>query len=264
MKQKTIFKAHERGALVGKEPWTGRVLSVFSRAFNILRPDGLVVSVVADSMSMSAMGVLASDLFGTLPDVDTAVTMEDAVMTIDNLASIDCADCPAWEGRIDAAAARMMPVNLVQAVHDNLLIHGSPGGLLGLLSGGPPENSFVARARKSLEEGRPEELVGSGPGLTPAGDDFLTGAILASEASVVLDRARLERVLPGTTAHGRTLLWMALQGRFPAYLVDFMDAMTSGRFSDDEISSVVRAACAHGETSGTDTLAGFCWQKGAF
>jgi hypothetical protein len=23
----------------------------------------------------------------------------------------------------------------------------------------------------------------------------------------------------------------------------------------------VRAACAHGETSGTDALAGFCWQR---
>ena len=118
--------------------------------------------------------------------------------------------------------------------------------------------------RKSLEEGRPEELVGSGPGLTPAGDDFLTGAILASDASVVLDRARLERVLPGTTPHGRTLLWMALQGRFPAYLVDFIDTVTGNDVSFGAISRAVQAACAHGGMSGTDALAGFCWHKGAF
>lgn len=273
MKQETIFKAHARGALIGKAPWTGRVLSVFSRAFNILRADGLVVSVVADRISMSAMGVLATEFFQTPPDVgmvdmglvdtglvDAAARMEIAVMTIENLISIDCADCPAWEGKVDAAAVRMMPAELIQAVRESLCTHGKPGGLLGVLCGGPAESLFVTRGRKSLEAERPEELVGCGPGLTPAGDDFLTGAILASEGSVVLDRVRLERVLPGTTPAGRTLLWMALQGRFPAYLVDFIDTMTGAAVSADAISNAVLAACAHGETSGTDALAGFCWQ----
>jgi hypothetical protein len=256
------FVARARGELIGDAPWTGRVLSLHARALNILRADGLAVSVVADRISMSAMGVLATELFEAPLDtnlVDKSVTMENAVITLDHFASIDCANCPRWEGRIDPAAVRMMPAEMVHAIRNALFIHGKPGGLLDVLRGAPAGNSFVTRARKSLEEGTPEGLVGCGPGLTPSGDDFLTGAILASSTMASHMRARLERVLPGTTPAGRTLLWMALQGRFPAYLVDFMDA-AARTASLDAISSAVRAACAQGETSGTDALAGFCWQ----
>jgi hypothetical protein len=257
MSEATIINADARGALIGKAPWTGRVHSVFSRAFNILRADGLLVSVVADPASMSAMGVLA--VVGTAL-VDAAARMADGILTIDNLAAMNCADCPEWAGKVNRADLRMMPVRLIQAIRDSLFIHGKPGGLLGILRAGPAENPFVTRGRRSLEAGQPEDLVGCGPGLTPAGDDFLTGAILASGALAHADRARLERVLHGTTPAGRTLLWMALQDHFPAYLVDFIAAVT--RAADvpiDAISRAVQDACAHGETSGTDALAGFCW-----
>jgi hypothetical protein len=256
------FVARAHGALVGSAPWTGSVLSVHPRALNILRADGLVVSVVADRISMSAMGILAIELFESPPDtnfVDMAVGMEDGVISFDTFASIDCAQCPIWEGKVDAAAVRMISVELIHPIRDDLFIHGKPGGLLGVLRNGPAETPFVSHVRRALEHGRPEELVGCGPGLTPAGDDFLTGALLASSASVVLDRVRLGRVLPGTTPVGRTLLWMALQSQFPAYLTDFIDAIIRAG-SADAIGSAVRAACAHGETSGTDALAGFCWQ----
>ncbi|MCX7039523.1 MAG: DUF2877 domain-containing protein [Spirochaetes bacterium] len=265
------FIARAKGGLIGNAPWMGRVLSVHARAFNILREDGLAVSVVADRSSMSAMGVLAPELFETPPDaklVDVAARMEDAVISFDALASIDCAECPAWDGGIDAATARVISVERIRAIRDSLFVHGKPGGLLGILRNGPAENAFVVRARDSLEAGRPEDLVGCGPGLTPAGDDFLTGAILASHlafslaslASPVFGHARLWRALAGTTPAGRTLLWMALQNRFPAYLVDFINAIAGAAVSADAIVRSVRVACAHGETSGTDALAGFCWQ----
>ena len=265
------FIASAKGGLIGNAPWTGRVLSVHARAFNILREDDLAVSVVADRVSMSAMGVLVPELFETPPGakrVDVAARMDDAVISFDNPTSIDCAECPSWEGTIDAAAVCVMPVERIRAVRDSLFVHGKPGGLLGILRSGPAENAFVVRARDSLEAGRTEELVGCGPGMTPAGDDFLTGAILASVlasslasvAAPVFRLAQLWRVLPGTTPAGRTLLWMALQRRFPAYLVDFIGAITGAAVSPDAIGGAVRAACAHGETSGTDALAGFCWQ----
>jgi hypothetical protein len=240
---------------------------VHARAFNILREDGLAVSVVADRVSMSPMAILAPEVFEKPLDtglVDMTVRMEGVVISIDNLACIDCAECPAWEVEIDPAAVRSMSIERVRAIRDSLFAHGKPGGLLGILRNGPTENAFVVRGRESLEAGRPEELVGCGPGLTPAGDDFLTGAILASSlaslASAVLSRAPLGRLLPGTTPAGRTLLWMALQSRFPAFLVDFINAIAGAAVSADAIDCSVRVACAHGETSGTDALAGFCWQ----
>jgi hypothetical protein len=256
--------ASARGALIGDRPWAGRILSVHPRALNILRADGLAVSVVADRASMSAMGVLAKDLFESPPDrqlADRAAGMEEGVLSLDRWAAVACARCPAWEGRVDAAAVRLISVEVVQAIREALFDEGKPGGLLEVLGNGAARSAFATRVRDSLENGRPEELVGCGPGLTPAGDDFLAGAILASPASFVHGDARFERRLPGTTSPGRTLLWMALQGRFPAYLVDFIDTAVTASASRDAIRSAVRAACAHGETSGTDALAGFCWQR---
>jgi hypothetical protein len=264
------YIARARGALTGTAPWGGRVLSVHSRAINILRADGLAVSVVADPSAMSVMGILADDLFATSPEVtlvNTAVRMEAGVISIGNLISndcrvfIECARCPLCEGVIDAASVRMIPVERIRAVRDYLLTWGKPGGLIGILRNGTTENAFASHGRNSLRDGRPENLVGCGPGLTPAGDDFLTGAMLASLDAEVFDRGRLERALPGTTPMGRTLVWAALQDRFPAYLVDFIDAVSGAAVSADALSTAVRAACAHGETSGTDALAGFCWQK---
>ena len=256
--------ASAEGALAGDEPWGGRVLSVHPLASNILRADGLAVSVVADRAAMSAMGVLAPDLFQTPPDVelvDMAVRMEHRIISFGTIASVDCTQCPAWEGLVNAAAVRLVPTGQIHSIREALLGYGKPGGLLGILRNDPTGNSFVKYARKSLRDGRPEELVGCGPGLTPAGDDFLTGAILASVRSEGLSLARLERALPGTTPLGRTLLWAALQGRFPAYLLEFIDAIIGAAVSPDVLRSSVHAACAYGETSGTDALTGFCWQR---
>ena len=109
-----------------------------------------------------------------------------------------------------------------------------------------------------LADNRPDAMVGCGPGLSPSGDDFLTGALLAFAGSALF-RGKIERALPGTTAPGRTLLWMALQRQFPAYLVEFVDVVSAAD-SAGAVVAAARAACARGETSGTDALAGFCWQ----
>jgi hypothetical protein len=246
-------RALARGDLVGTGPWTGRVLSAHPRALNILRADGLVVSVVADSSSMSAMGVLVPRLPAEQPGPQAAVVMEGATLRIFPLVALDCAKAAAWEGKADRAAVLGMSFSLVAALQANLMSLGNPGGLLGVLGG--EGTVFSDRARSALESGRPEELVGLGPGLTPAGDDFLMGVMLAYPG---FDCSRLEGALQGTTPAGRTLLSMAMQGRFPAYLLQFVGTVASGSV---DVEEAVRTACAHGETSGTDALAGFCWQK---
>ena len=138
------------------------------------------------------------------------------------------------------------------------LLMESPEAFSGCFTGSRLDNPFVAFGREMLQRDRLEALVGCGPGLTPAGDDFLTGALLASSGSA-LPRAKIERALPGTTAPGRTLLWMALNDQYPAYLVKFVGDLAAA-VSTEAVTTAVRAACAHGETSGTDALAGFCWQ----
>ena len=54
------------------------------------------------------------------------------------------------------------------------------------------------------------------------------------------------------------MVWMALRGSFPAHLRTFVETLARAE-SIRDVEDSVRAACAHGETSGTDSLTGFCW-----
>lgn len=73
---------------------------------------------------------------------------------------------------------------------------------------------------------------------------------------------------------GRSLLWQALQGHFPYYLVDAVRGFAMAQHFDGMMKGVEEAV-DHGETSGTDALVGLlfylnsitnpcgrCWQQG--
>ncbi len=81
---------------------------------------------------------------------------------------------------------------------------------------------------------RPELLVGAGPGLTPAGDDVLAGALVAAHAT---GDPRLEALRAGTraalrtrgtTAVSRGLLTHALEGWATPELAAFVTAVCGG------------------------------------
>jgi len=89
---------------------------------------------------------------------------------------------------------------------------------------------------------------GCGEGLTPAGDDFLAGWILACRLRCRYGLAK--QILPhalGGNAVANAFLRLAAEGRVHAAL---------RRLLRTPSPSAVRAACAHGHTSGADLLAG--------
>ena len=102
-------------------------------------------------------------------------------------------------------------------------------------------------------------LVGLGPGLTPSGDDFLTGLLLARDLLERPSPAPLKEAIRArlalTTNAGKTLLYGALEKRYPFYLHEFARAWSSAQDSGEEAAAVI-SALAHGSTSGTDALAG--------
>lgn len=250
-----------QGELICPDTWMGEVLTVHSRAVNVLRADGLVVSLVADLDSMTAMSVCVPGLFGE-PRVKEAVgrpVMRDGKrIEIEKAARVDLAGSPTWKGTIDHTLLREIPEARIAHVREALLAYGHAEGLLGIFLPEKSTQPHVEKAGKALRDQRPEALVGLGPGLTPAGDDFLVGALMAFPRA--LRGASLKAALPGTSPAGRTLLWMALRRSFPAYLVAFVNSIARAD-STEEIHKAVRAACAHGETSGSDALSGFCWAR---
>lgn len=155
--------------------------------------------------------------------------------------------------------------------------------LLELGSRSARDNPFVVRAEALLREEDPAALVGLGAGLTPSGDDFLSGMLLAEDVAAAaapghplvrgkddpsarsgasqpqptrkaprLQRESIERSLHRTTPAGATLLRLALAGYPPAYQLAMIDTLAAG-----EIDRTIAIASRHGHSSGLDALAGF-------
>jgi hypothetical protein len=103
-------------------------------------------------------------------------------------------------------------------------------------------------------------LIGLGPGLTPSGDDYLGGILIAlSLIGQTCLRDQLWQILEPLLAHrtgdiSRAHLAAAAGGLGNAALHDVLHAILAGR--TDAISFAVASISALGHTSGWDTLAG--------
>ena len=99
-------------------------------------------------------------------------------------------------------------------------------------------------------------LVGRGPGLTPAGDDALAGALLVAHAlGAGTDLADAVRArLHATTAVSAALLDAAADGYAARPVVTLVDAAVANR--PDAVARALPAVLAIGHTSGADTVTG--------
>ena len=105
-------------------------------------------------------------------------------------------------------------------------------------------------------------LIGRGAGTTPAGDDFVTGALAHAwittgrDASMVAAMRLLQAELPNlTTATGATYLRAAARGEFGSHLVAWISALP--RVAPPRALRLALRVAGHGASSGCDTLAGF-------
>ena len=118
-------------------------------------------------------------------------------------------------------------------------------------------------------------LVGLGEGLTPSGDDFVTGALAAwtligAPPIPEAIRAQILAKTRETTRAGATIVRQAVRGSFPAYVTRFAaeiravsDAGSAGCIEGVEIAGRIAAAidraADHGHTSGIDAVTGFAF-----
>jgi hypothetical protein len=170
---------------------------------------------------------------------------------------------------------------ILQLTHGN----GGPsvqdglGGLAGWIAQGCPESSMpehaqgvrCVRLHQAVVERDParvasglEGLLGWGPGLTPSGDDFIIGMLLAlgrTQPRSVFSNELLEaatgmieaRAGGGTTAISASLLACAAAGEGDERLLALVDHIQTGE--PGEVAARM-AASSWGSTSGWDALAG--------
>jgi hypothetical protein len=104
-------------------------------------------------------------------------------------------------------------------------------------------------------------LAGLGGGLTPAGDDFLTGVMLwawlAHPDPQGFCRRLLEASAVRTMMLSAAFLRSAAEGECSAAWHDLLAALDGG--SEQQLAEAVTGVISFGHTSGADAVAGFVW-----
>jgi hypothetical protein len=267
----------------------GEVVSVFAQAVNIRHAQGLLVSFVGKTRAMTFLSVCLPGFFrkqkkGLLPG--DRVRFEGQRLVTEDWV-VDFLGRPTWQGTLTRDNVKGFSASKVSLVKEALLLKGREGGFLGLLRKGEANNPFVDKAVKVLSDiqsapsraGRLKVLsglVGLGPGSTPSGDDFITGFLMADDLSRLLlsteakavasdernmvacamEKEDLGAAMNRTNDAGKTLLWQALQGHFPEYLIETLRSVSDAK-GKQEIVDAVERAVGGGATSGTDALTGF-------
>jgi len=266
---KTFYPQY-RGSFLPDDPWEGRVQSVYSKAVNLLHPDGILISFVDSIEQMTDYGIVISDFESLLSIISTgtSISFNGTSFSSPNL-TVNLSQAKVWNGQcvqlLKESTFDISPIKrafLKVALEDGLapIITGMDPNVFSIASG-----DIIAKAfsRADINNGLLMDLsplVGLGIGFTPSGDDFITGVMLYEtlRGISIINKNKIKSCLSKTTAGSRTLLTLALKNSFPYYLKQYAELVSTANFSPD---AVVGRAVMHGSTSGSDALSGFIWAE---
>jgi Protein of unknown function (DUF2877) len=270
-----------------------RVLHVFERACNLLNERGQILSIVTSQVPIGPFTLLVKESGVVLSDHiqrESAVVIEPRRLKVGEI-YIDLLGAQIWSPLVDWAQyhqARAAVLNSIWELAPWIQIRAPGGSLMGMIQHieaaasfpsplplGSFQSSFVEAALIPAQElcraivsadlaaasGASRRLAGLGPGLTPAGDDFLLGAIYA--AWILHPPARARTIVQGistiaatlTTALSAAYLNSGAQGKAGVLWHKLFAALASNELSARK--SAAASLLSVGNTSGADTLAGF-------
>lgn len=253
---------------------------------------GSVHSVFSDVVNVAFGGELYSMSSRRVPRTPYSITVEDAEalpklregemaqLRTDGLqigcgTHIDTGSASVWKPA--AASGETQPRLSPEELSMSLIVHGRSGGMKPLLSMFTAEaregdNPYSSKARaiirdmltRGLEGGEAVKLLGLGPGLTPSGDDFLSGLLATLELSrtprgLFMAKAGLKRRILGEAVNRTNEISRALLRHYALGMVDentdgLMTALSTG--SQRRLDHAVEGLCRMGHSSGTDLAIG--------
>lgn len=211
----------------------------------------------------------------------TALISADGWLAVDDSLIVDCRNTHPWTPGVPDFSPLLGkgPEGLTRVSTTLERVMGQRGVLGGIRSHRLPANAIEAEVARLLREatrsliaamGRGDvaatfhwgsRLIGLGPGLTPAGDDFLTGLLaLCAAPSMRLHAytallAELVRTHQGaTTDISFTTLKEAARGRVRESIMAVLDAVAND--NQDTLETAAQKVIAIGKTSGTDIVSG--------
>src|SRR5215213_10331004 len=236
-----------------------RILHIFDRTCNLINERMEILSMVTSQIGNGPFNlVLEKDiLLSEYLTIESSISILGDQLTLGDLL-VNIADaklwspCPDWE---------VLHAQKVQVIHQISLLEAPayPSLLSSALLSTFCTSIATADLLGSLTVTR--KLAGLGIGLTPAGDDFIMGAIYAAwiihpfEVAEALVREIANIAAPLTTS--LSAAWLRSAGRGDAGVLwhHFFNALVSS--NPVQVQDAMGRILAIGETSGGDALAGF-------
>lgn len=236
-----------------------RILHVFDRVCNLINKKGGVLSIVSPEIGNGPFNIVVEDdvCFSRYLGIESPISIFQnqlmlADLTINTTDAILWNSCPNW-GKLHAR--RFQVFNQLISISLPIYQQSIPDSLVFNLSK-ELANADILNARIAASQ-----LAGLGNGLTPSGDDFIMGAILAAW---IIHPVHIAKVLAEdiavtaaslTTSLSAAWLRSAGKGEAGSLWHYFFDAL----LSEDTmtIQDAIEKFHDIGHTSGDDALAGF-------
>jgi len=222
--------------------------SRFTQAINYSRSDGELLTVFRHGKGVGPMGlVLSARNFSHFADVTRVVKCDDGLIA---------------QGRFVRVRRELLLRSTPGAMRcPDLSLYCQPSGLCGPLNQLRPCPQLQNALAQWFSGETPDlrQLIGRGPGLTPSGDDMLTGmlaVLFASHyASQLLERVFLppvDQLMLLTTSVSCSYLNSARRGEFSTTVLRVLRSLQAGGDPQPAIQRLLSV----GHTSGADILVG--------
>lgn len=271
----------KRAAQVLQAARTGRVLASFCRAWVLATEEEQVLALAWDGTGNGPLHVLLDARPNLAPAQGTRfiVTGGGRALTLmapdggHPLLHVDLSHAVLWESRPDWKALRARRNQIAgnaPVVAGCLALAARPGaiGRDALAQAQGEVEAALAQRDRPVLTGALARLCGLGDGLTPAGDDWLAGWLLALWLAPLeiqrtpwgagaVGQAVLRIAQARTTLIGRTLLACAAEGEADEDWQQLLGDMAAGSDATRVVAEDARRILNQGATSGTAMLAGF-------
>ncbi len=233
-----------------------KILHIFDEVCNLINEKKEILSIVNKEIGNGPFNLVIEEqvLFSKHIDVDSKISIEDNQLRIGDLAisfayTQDWNPMPKWEVLKKNKNEIINRLSLLQMDIENESILQFSN----LLS------NAIIKTDIPIIKNISSKLAGLGIGLTPAGDDFLMGAMHAawmihSESDAKKITEEIANIAtPLTTSLSGAWLRSAAKGEAGELWHEFFDAL----IKDDNVYLPMSKILSVGETSGSDALTGF-------
>lgn len=235
------------------------ILHIFDRVCNLINEHRDVLSIVTLPIGKGPFNLVLEEdiLFSEYLTVESFVSILDNQLTVGNL-MINAVDANLWSPRPDWEKLQAHRDHILNQVRQLPMINHQPSLPQSLLSS---LCMSIVNADSSASLAIARRLAGLGNGLTPAGDDFILGALLAAwvihppKIASVLAEEITNTAAPLTTSLSAAWLKSAGKGETGILWHRFFDALIAS--NPVQVQNAKNKILAMGATSGADALAGF-------